>query len=202
MIFHDGIKPRLRKNKGPVQEIEWYGMCSVFGLSDLIFLSDIDQGKDGAGNPLPARNSNFKSRDVLQMLRMLLPQVMAQNRAEARKRGLAPEDVIYRIVCDNAKWHDKKKMAKIAKEFGVEMEFKYPTYSSDLNVVEGVWNSIKSKVRGRILYNLKEAKVAVQEAYKEVLEQERTEHTYANACERYVERLQACAKRVGGKTRY
>ena len=58
-------------------------------------------------------------------------------------RALKKEDV---VVMDNATFHRKKTLRKIAERFGVRVIF-LPPYSPDLNPIEKFWSWLKSKLR-------------------------------------------------------
>jgi transposase len=58
-------------------------------------------------------------------------------------RALKKDDV---AVMDNATFHRKKTLQKIAERFGIRVIF-LPPYSPDLNPIEKFWSWLKSKLR-------------------------------------------------------
>ena len=60
------------------------------------------------------------------------------------------------IILDNASYHRKKQLAKLAQVYGVIVIF-LPTYSPDFNLVEKVWANLK-----RFLRNYSDQRTSVE----------------------------------------
>lgn len=201
MLKNDGVLPQLRK-KSPEEKyrVEWYGFCSMFGLGPrLVFLSDIDQGERN-GVPNPIKHASFTGNDVVKMLDLLLDGVRRHYDSELRKLQIDPDRVEYRLIMDNAPWHNNRAaISRVLRKHGMTLE-SFPTYSSDLNVVELVWHSLKQKIEGEIIDSAEEAKDFILKAYEELLQEEKTKHTFANLCKNYRARLEECRSHGGGRT--
>lgn len=55
------------------------------------------------------------------------------------------------IILDNASFHRKKELKKLAKEAGCKVIF-LPPYSPDLNPIEKVWANLKKFLKNHLFY--------------------------------------------------
>jgi transposase len=83
-------------------------------------------------------------------------------------RRLKYEDVKNKVlVMDNLRVHHNSEVKESLKELGLEIEW-IPTYSPDLNPVEGLFSCLKSRLRSRIIKNEEELRQCLSEEINEL----------------------------------